>query len=85
MTYKNAVILIGLQERNLQKVKDIRITYDGYEYRIDYHGGFAEYVAIDRRKIGTRNFKYFGGFGAYTCFTVGQVLDIAKEKIGIPA
>lgn len=83
MTYKNALIIVGAQTRNLKKIRDIRVEHDGYEYRIDYRGGFAAYVAIDRREIGKRNFKYFGGFGAHDCWTAGQVLERARQKIGI--
>lgn len=81
MTYKNAMIILGTQQRNLRKVNNIRIEHNGYEYRITYVGGFGAYVAIDRREIGKRNFKYFGGIGAYNCWTADQVLTKAMELI----
>lgn len=81
MTYENAVAIVGAQERNLRKVNGVRFEYNGYEYRVTYRGGFAAYVAIDRRKIGTRNFKYFSGVGGYNCWTAGQVLDLVMEKV----
>ena len=85
MTYANAVATIGAQTRNLRKIRDIRITHDGYEYRVDYRGGFAAYIAIDRRPVGTRNFKYFGGVGAYGCWTAFQAMELVRQKIGISA
>ena len=61
MTYKNALIVVGAQTRNLKKIRDIRVEHDGYEYRI----------------------KYFGGFGAHDCWTAGQVMERARQKIGV--
>lgn len=81
MTYKNAQILLGLQERNIKKVNDLRIKRNGYEYRITYKGGFSSYVAIDRREIGKRNFKYFGGVGAYGCRSAAEVLKMVIDEI----
>lgn len=83
MTYKNAMLLISAQERNIRKVNGMRFEYGKYEYRLSYVGGFAAYVAIDRRAIGKRNFKYFAGIGAYNCWTVGEVMKLVEEKIGI--
>ena len=81
MTYENALIILGVQERNIRKVNGIRFTHNGYEYRITYKGGFASYVAIDRRAVGKRNFKYFGGVGAYDCWTCGQVMEKVKAEV----
>lgn len=81
MTYKDAVILLGAQERRLKKIDNTRFVHNGYEYRVTYRGGFASYVAIDRRKVGMRNFKYFGGVGAYDCWTVGQVMDLVMKEV----
>lgn len=81
MTYENAKIIIGMQERNIRKVNGIRIEHNGYEYRITYRGGLSSYVAIDRRQIGKRNFKYFGGVGAYKCGTAGQVIELVMDEI----
>lgn len=75
MTYENAKIILGLQNRNIRKVNGVRFVRDGYEYRITYFGGFAAYVGIDRRQLGKRNFKYFGGVSASDCWNVGQVMD----------
>lgn len=81
MAYKNAVLLVQAQRRNIRKVGGIVIDHNGFQYRLTYKGGFAEYVAIDRREIGKRNYKYFGGFGAYHCVSAEQVLKMAMEKI----
>ena len=81
MTYEQAVRTISIQEKNLRKLNGIRFIEGGYEYRITYRGGFAAYVAIDRRKVGTRNFYYFSGVGAYNCWLVSQVLDLIKAEI----
>ena len=81
MNYKEAVLILGAQDRNIRKVNNTRFVECGYEYRVTYRGGFAAYVAIDRRKVGTRNFKYFGGVGAYHCWTVGQVMELVMEKV----
>ena len=81
MTYQDAVILLGAQERRLKKIDNTRFVHNGYEYRVTYRGGFASYVAIDRRKVGMRNFKYFGGVGAYHCWTVGEVMDLVMEEV----
>ena len=81
MTYKEAVAFLSLQDRNLRKVNNTRFVDGGYEYRVTYRGGFASYVASDRRKIGKRNFDFFSGVGAYHCMTVGEVMDLVMEKV----
>ena len=81
MTIDYAKKLVGTQERNIRKVDNVRIEYEGYEYRITYRGGFAAYVGIDRKQIGKRNFLFFGGVGAYDCWTAGQVLDKVYDLI----
>ena len=81
MTYKDAVILLGAQDKRIKKVHNTRFVDGGYEYRVTYRGGFASYVAIDRRKIGKRNFKYFSGVSAAHCWTVGEVMDLVMEEV----
>lgn len=85
MTYQMARAVIGEQERRIRKIDGVRFAHEGYEYRLTYRGGFAAYVAIDRREVGKRNFKYFGGVGAYDCWTVGQVMDKVADEVGIDA
>ena len=81
MTYAQAVKTVQVQESNIRRVNGIRFEHNGYEYRLTWRGGFAAYVAIDRRKVGKRNFEYFSGVGAYNCWTVGGVLKLVQEAI----
>lgn len=81
MTVEYAKQFLSAQHNNLKKLNNLRITANGYEYRILYYGGFASYFAIDRRKIGKRNFKYFDGISGYDCFTAQSVLKKILEKI----
>ena len=81
MTYADAVRFLGAQERNIRRVNGTRFVHGKYEYRLTYRGGFAAYVAIDRREVGKRNFKYFGGVGAYHCWTVGDVMALVMEEV----
>ena len=73
--------LLELQDKNLKKLDNVRIKYNGYEYKLTYHSGFVCYIGIDRRLIGKRNFKYFCGFGAYNCVNVADALEQVKERI----
>ena len=81
MTYKEAVAFLGAQERNIRKVNNVRFIHDGYEYRLKYVGGFAAYVAVDRRKVGAHRFGYFGGVGAYNCWTVEDVMNLVMKEV----
>ena len=81
MTYEYAVRFLKAQDRNIRKVNGVRFTRDGYEYRLKYMGGFASYVAIDRRRVGTRNFKYYGGVSAVHCWTVGDVMKLVEKEV----
>lgn len=81
MTYEEAKTILRMQDRRIRKIDGTRLFVGDFEYRISYYGGFASYVAIDRRQIGKRNFKYFSGVGAYNCWTVGEVLDLINEEI----
>lgn len=81
MTYTEAVKFLDWQNKNLRKANDMRFVQNGYEYRVKYEGGFAAFVRIDRRLVGTRNFKYFSGFGAHHCWNVGQVMDMVMKEI----
>ena len=82
MTYKEALTIVGAQERNLKKINGLKFVFGGHEYRLTYEGGFSAFVRIDRREIGKRNFLYYGGVGAYDCLSVGSVLEKAKGLIG---
>ena len=75
-----AQTLVGMQEKRLSAIKNIRFTEGKYEYRADYRGGFACYIAIDRREIGKRNFKYFGGVAGYKYATAQDAMNAVVEK-----
>ena len=81
MTYSTACILLSVQDRNLRKIKNVRFVSGEYEYRIDYRGGFASYIAIDRRKIGKRRFEYFGGVSAAHCMSSESAMNLVMEEI----
>lgn len=81
MNIEFAKALLKTQDRNLRRIRNIRIYNNGYEYRINYEGGFAAYIAIDRREIGKRNFKYFGGVGAYNCVSVASAMKLVMDEI----
>lgn len=81
MSYTNAVYILGMQDANLRKINNFRIKKDGYEYRLTYKGGFSSYIAIDRREIGKRKFRFFGGVGAYHSATVADALDVVNKEI----
>lgn len=83
MTYKNAVSFLNAQDRNLRKMNNTRFIHNGYEYRLMYRGGFAAYVAIDRRKVGKRNFKYYDGMSVYQCWTAEEAIDRVKQSVGV--
>ncbi len=79
--YKFACGVVDKQDGNLKRINNTRFVIDGYEYRLTYKGGFTAYIAIDRRKVGTRNFKYFGGYGAYNCWSVEEAVNGVKQYI----
>lgn len=83
MTYENAIRLLAAQDRAVRKLDNLRLEHKGYEYRLTYRGGFACYIAIDRRAIGRRKFEYFGGVSAANCLTMYDALKLCKQKIGI--
>lgn len=81
MTYDYAVKLLSAQHKNLKAINNIRFEHSGYEYRAKYRGGFASYVAIDRRKVGTRNFKYFSGVSACNCWTATSAMKLVYDEV----
>lgn len=82
MTYSQAVDLLRSQEFRVKKVDGVRFVVGRYEYRLMYEGGFASFVRIDRREVGKRNFKYFGGVSAFRCWSADDVMNLVKEEIG---
>lgn len=81
MTYKEAVLFLGAQDRKLRKINKTRFVHDGYEYRLVYEGGFAPMVSIERRQVGRRNFKYFGGVGVFDCANIEKVMSRVMERV----
>jgi len=82
MTYKEALAFVGAQEKKISKVNNMRFEHDGYEYKVVYEGGFTAFVAIYRRPVGKRNFKYFGGVAVFDCMSVGEAVDKIMRRIG---
>jgi len=70
--------VIRTQSESIKQAHNERFEMDGYEFRIIYEGGLAESIAILRRRIGDRNFKYFDGFSAYKLYSKEQVVSYAK-------
>ena len=81
MTYDFAIKLVQYQKRNLKKVNGIVIEYKGYQYRLTYFGWFSEYIGIDRRLIGKRNYKYFSGIGAWHYLSAMGAVAACMEEI----
>ena len=81
MTYTTAKTLLNLQERNISKINGTRLEHKGFEYKVTYMGGFGAYIAIDRRQIGKRNFKYFGGVSGAHCLTLNDALQLVENEI----
>lgn len=81
MTYVTARALLNLQERNISKISGARLEHKGFEYKVTYMGGFGAYIAIDRRQIGKRNFKYFSGVSGAHCLTLNDALQLVKNEI----
>lgn len=72
---------VKTQRENLKKVHNARFEYNGYEYRLSYHGGVAEFISIDGRKKGTEQFRYIDGFVGYKLFNRDQAIAYAKNLI----
>lgn len=81
MTYASAVRFLEQQDKSLRKVNGVKFIQDGYEYRLKYEGGFASFVAVERRRVGSRNFLYFTGYGAYHCRDSKEALRMARDEI----
>lgn len=80
MNISIAKTIVAIQEKRLSAIKDIRFVCDKYEYRANYEGGFACYIAVDRREVGKRNFKYFGGLAGYKYATAQDAINAIIDK-----
>ena len=70
-----AKTILGYQDKKLSKWKNIRFTYQDYEYRANYERGFAPLLRLDRRKVGKRNFQYFN------CMDVTHKFEITLDEV----
>lgn len=84
MTCENDVSILRAQRariRKIRKVDGMRFMENGYEYRVTWYGGLPEYVGIERRKIGGRKFRHFGGIGACGCADAEEVMERVMEEV----
>lgn len=81
MTYKNACIILEMQDRNVRKISGTRTCYNGFEYRMTYSGEFAPLIFIDRRKIGARKFTGFGSVNACHLMSLDSAMKAVEEYI----
>lgn len=73
--------MIKVQRENLRKVHNTRFIIGEREYRITYVGGLSEYISVDARNIGDRNFKCYTGFAGYKFRTADEVVSHVKKII----
>ena len=81
MTYEMAKAILSRQSRSLRAIRDVRVFHGGYEYRVDYWGGFGAYIAIDRRVVGKRKFRFFGGVSGAYCHDAEEAMGLVMDKI----
>ena len=81
MTYKNAQIIIGLQNKKINALNGEKFTIGNYEYRFMIKSGFYIYVGLDRREVGRRRYKFYGGFNGTGYINATQVIDAAIEYV----
>ena len=72
---------IRTQKENLRKVHNVRFIIGDTEYKLTYVGGLSEYIAIDARKVGHRNFKCANGFAGYKFYTAEDAIEHAKKLV----
>ena len=81
MTYEMATRILSRQHKSLRAIRDVRVFRGGYEYRVDYWGGFGAYIAIDRRVMGKRKFQFFGGASGAHCRDAEEAMGLVMDKI----
>lgn len=79
MNINTAHAIIDYQNSRIRTLNGKRFKYNGFEYEIRYGGGQANFVALWRREVGKRNFKYSGGVGCYDC--IGAASAFNKLKV----
>jgi len=73
-------------KKELKKINNTHVDVGDMEYRIEYRGGIAEYIAIfgrkkdENRKAGLP-YRFIDGFEAYTMVSKDQALEKAKSII----
>ena len=77
----NAGRLIRAKKEELRKANNTKFTVGDTDYRIEYDGGVAEYIAIYGRKRGGLLYRFVDGFAGYDYSTKDQVVNKAKELI----
>lgn len=73
--------IIRAIKNELKKVHNTRFTVGDTNYRIEYEGGIAEYIAVYGRKKGGLLYRFVDGFYGYNCHTKDQAIDMAKSLI----
>lgn len=81
MSLAMACAVITFQEQKIKAVDGLTFQDGKYEYRLTYRGGFGEYVAIDKREVGRRNFYYCKGVSAVHCSNAEDVIKLVVEAI----
>lgn len=81
MNINTAYGIIAGQTDRIRTLHGKRFEHKGYEYEIRYEGGFAAIVALYRRVLGRRNFKYFTCVGCYDCFGVHSAFEKLKALL----
>ena len=76
-----ARVIVASQNKRISKLDGQRFIHKGYEYEIRYEGGFATFVALYRREVGRRNFKYFKGEGCYDCYGAATALEKLQKLL----
>lgn len=81
MNISFAKALVADQNARIKTLHGKRFVFNGYEYELRYEGGISSFVALFRRQVGKRNFKYFSGDGCYDCLGAATALEKVCAKI----
>lgn len=73
--------MMNAQKEALKSLNNYKFTQDGYEYRLVYNGGVAEFVSIYGRRVGTEAYKYISGFEGYDLYSREDAIAEAKKII----
>ena len=81
MNIKTAYGIINMQTARIKTLHGKRFIHKGYEYEVRYEGGFAAFVALYRRELGKRNFKFYKGEGCYDCLGAATAWDKLQKLL----